>query len=82
MELTIYNVYVNMESQEQYDRMKQICIDNGLPYEKDDGDFIFEKYQPYVFRYSPSFKTFCDWMFDSNLHFTEITEQEFLKLII
>ena len=30
MEKTIYNVYVIMESQEQCDRMKQLCIDNGL----------------------------------------------------
>jgi len=30
MEKTIYNVYVVMESQEQSDRMKQLCIDNGL----------------------------------------------------
>jgi len=28
---TIYNTYVVMESQEQCDRMKQLCIDNGLP---------------------------------------------------
>jgi hypothetical protein len=29
--LTIYNVYVEMENQEQCDRMKQLCIDNELP---------------------------------------------------
>jgi len=28
---TIYNTYVKMESQEQCDRMKKVCIENGLP---------------------------------------------------
>jgi len=27
----IFNVYVVMESQEQCDRMKQVCVENGLP---------------------------------------------------
>jgi len=31
MEKNIYSVYVPMENQEQCDRMKQLCIDNGLP---------------------------------------------------
>mgnify|MGYP003402789722 FL=1 len=28
---TIYNTYVVMESQDQCDRIKQLCIDNNLP---------------------------------------------------
>lgn len=28
---TIYNTYVVMESQEQCNRMKQLCVDNELP---------------------------------------------------
>lgn len=28
---TIFNTYIEVESQEQADRLKQVCIDNGLP---------------------------------------------------
>jgi len=31
MKKTIYNVSVLMEDQAQCDRMKQLCLDNGLP---------------------------------------------------
>ena len=39
---TIYNVAVLMESQEQCNRMKQLCIDNGLPIWDDDLAFEYE----------------------------------------
>jgi hypothetical protein len=31
MKKTIYNTFIRVTSQEQCDRLKQICIDNGLP---------------------------------------------------
>ncbi len=43
MKKTIYNVYVLMESQEQCDRMKQVCIDYGLPYWEFEDAFKFNE---------------------------------------
>jgi hypothetical protein len=74
-----------MESQEQCDRMKQVCIDNELPYEKGDYDFTYDKTRHFedrdVFRFSESFKTFDIWLFDESLNFNEVTETEFLQLL-
>ena len=38
---TIYNVYVEMQSQEQCDRMKQLCLDNKLVIWDDEIAFKF-----------------------------------------
>lgn len=77
-DLTIYNVYVEMESQEQCDRMKKLCIDNNLPiweYEKgwsielgtifgccDDGDFFI-------------------LINNDDMNHQKVTEQEFINLL-
>jgi len=79
MEKTIYNVFIKMESQEQCDRMKQICINNGLDYEKDKGDFNFLDDGTDVFRFSNSFKAFSIW--DENERFERVTEKEFIELL-
>lgn len=42
MKLTIYNTYVVMNSQEQCNRMKQLCIDYGLPIWVDAASFVFD----------------------------------------
>jgi len=79
---TIYNTFVIMESQEQCDRMKQLCIDNRLPYWKDYSD---------AFHYVDKYDVFS-YASDSNMFFilaskegvpesTEITEQEFIELL-
>lgn len=75
---TIYNVYVPIESQEQADRMKQICIDYGLPYWKNTIAFRYDK------GYEATFECF-------ELEFgvwngypknkTQVTESEFLELL-
>lgn len=77
MKKTIYNVYIPVESQEQADRLKQLCIDNGLPYSKDDLDFFLAK--NLVFRYSFVFQEFQMWFYDEE--FTQSTEQEFIELL-
>jgi len=71
---TIYNTYVVMESQEQCDRMKSLCVDNNL---KTDRDMCFEKYD--VFRYSKVFREFGNWNEDDM--FDETTEKEFIELL-
>ena len=40
--LTIYNTTVKVTSQEQADRLKQICIDYGLPIWDDKDAFVLD----------------------------------------
>jgi len=78
---TIYNTYVVMESQEQCDKMKQLCIDNKLKLgtHKDDYKFVKNSFYKNTFRFSELYNSFNIWWIDENL--TEITEQEFIKLL-
>jgi len=75
---TIYNTYVTMESQEQCDRMKQLCIDNGLPIWDCSIGFVFIKDISY-FSYSKvlNFAIYGTY-FEEEI---EITEQEFIELL-
>ena len=88
MKKSIYNVYVVMESQEQCDRMKQLCIDNELPIWYDGIAFIFN-YQISGFSektidvFSCENYEFAVW---SELHNNrnpdlQVTEQEFIELL-
>jgi len=76
---TIYNTYVVMESQEQCDRMKQLCIDNGLPFGKNITSFELIISLKYLFfYYSQNSKAF--FIGDSKDR-TQITEHEFIELL-
>jgi len=79
---TIYNTYVVMESQEQCDRMKQLCIDNKLP--------IWENYISFSFGSKENCFEFCEIEFyvtscnviPHTLNGKEqINEQEFVELL-
>lgn len=76
---TIYNTYVVMESQEQCDRMKQLCIDNGLPYWHDFDFKPLPTQKNYVFFYF-YYGVFCNYKYNSE-NLTQITEQEFIELL-
>ena len=76
---TIYNVYVEMESQAQCDRMKQLCLDNGLPILDSDYAFIFFNEIEEYFEFDQISKTF--YVSYVNLKQKKVTESEFLKLI-
>ncbi len=79
---TIYNTYVVMESQEQCDRMKQLCIDNGLPINKEEWDYhsIYGNQFYHTEFYQDDGGTgFC--IFFKSEHSTQITEQEFIELL-
>jgi len=75
---TIYNTYVEMESQEQCDRMKQLCIDNKLK--------IWDSYVGFELLESNKFfcidedGDFCVIIPTDKQHY-EITEQEFIELL-
>jgi len=82
---TIYNTYVVMESQEQCDRMKQLCLDNGLPIWDFETSFLFYKELSNQFYYTidPTQTGFIygfTVLMDSE-HKTEITESEFIELL-
>lgn len=75
--LTIYEVYVEMQDQAQCNRMKQLCVDNGLPIEP----YFFmlnEQWNIFEFTEIP-FKHFGLWT--SNNNNTKVTEQEFIELL-
>ena len=79
MKKTIYNVYVPMESQEQCDRMKQLCIDYGLKYWRDEIAFQFDGLE-----HNPFFKwndDFSNWDGYGNSNYIQVTEQEFIELL-
>lgn len=78
---TIYNTYVEMESQEQCDRMKQLCIDNGLRIWDVKMAFDIELHSR-IFRHSTGNEFIGDFaVYNSIDELTKITEQEFIELL-
>lgn len=81
---TIYNTYVVMESKKQCDRMKQLCIDNGLPIWKEYKAFHFSNIYKNVFHYNFMVTGVFSvaWYSKTNIKgLTQITEQEFIELL-
>ena len=78
--LTIYNVYVEMQDQAQCDRMKQLCIDNGLKWGKLSTSFEIDKeLNYYKFHFSKNSDLF--FIGDNYYNFKKVTEQEFIELL-
>ena len=83
MKLTIYNTAVKMESQDQCDRMKALCIEHKLPIWEDEDAFEYFDELDY-FLYDNGSKQF--FVFELSTSFEErnntiITEQEFINLL-
>lgn len=79
---TIYNTYVVMESQKQCDRMKQLCIDNGLPIPYNYKNFEMDENNN-LFHYTEWQEIFFVFSNMSNVDDsqTQITEKEFIELL-
>jgi hypothetical protein len=75
---TIYNVAVLMDSQETCDRMKQLCLDNGLPIWDDKVGFEYDKKYKY-FRSVSYVKEF--FISCRTFNRTLVTESEFIELL-
>jgi len=76
--LTIYNVYVEMQDQAQCDRMKQLCVDNGLTIDID-RRFVFDFKGDYFEFYENEFYVYYYNVKKSNK--TKVTEREFIELL-
>lgn len=74
--LTIYNTTIHVKSQEQADRLKQVCVDYGLPIW--DNFSLSERHiKTHFFRYMHG--VFSTWHIVENS--TTITESEWMELL-
>jgi len=76
---TIYNVYVPIESQEQANRMKELCLEYELPIWDDKIAFEFNYNRKKYFEFDKTDKDFFITSFPEN--YTQLTEQEFIELL-
>ncbi len=80
-DLTIYNVYVEMESQEQCDRMQKLCIDNDLCIWYNPIAFDFIKEASFVFNYF-EYEFYVDSFKPIAMkNKTKVTEGQFINLL-
>lgn len=76
MKQTIFTVFVPMQDQSQCDRMKQLCLDNGLQsFYKNHTMWTLEKIFPHFGFYKGYFG-----IFDLKGK-TQVTEAEFIELL-
>lgn len=81
MKKTIYNTYVLMESQEQCDRMKQLCIDNGLPVWGNKIAFEFQTKENCFECCGNVFFVTSSNVIPDFTNKTQVTEQDFIELL-
>jgi len=81
MKKSIYNVYVAMQDQEQCDRMKQLCIDNRLPYWKGGSGLSYDVLYGNQFYYGKISTGDCFVVIYNSEHTTQVTEQKFIELL-
>lgn len=79
---TIYNTYIEVTSQEQADRLKQMCIDNRLPIWEHEVAFIYIENDSFCcFNISKHFFLFNHKEYTDTQSNEKVTEEEFLKLL-
>ena len=86
MKKTIFNVYVAMDSQETCNRMKAVCLENGLPIWDDNVGFNYKIRCVFAYNKNPEVKEF--YCLKSQIiieefteGYTQVTEAEFLELL-
>jgi len=78
MKLTIFDVCVPMQDQEQCDRMKQVCVDNNLKTPKSfDGFRLYGSFKYFHYGASSEHFSVFSWIGD----YTQVTEADFLILL-
>lgn len=83
---TIYNTYIEVKSQKQAYRLKQICIDNNLPIWDDDIAFdksITKENEKSLFSYTKEYDEFyiIDVLKQNRCDKQKVTESEWLELL-
>ena len=76
MRKTIYNVYVVMDSQATCDRMKQLCIENELPYMNNFNPYDYNNFGFFYYWLD----VFCNFL-EPMAHQIRVTETEFIELL-
>jgi hypothetical protein len=79
----IFNSHVKMQSQEQCNRMKNLCIDNGLPIFRCKSSFIYDEEFGNSFYYTldPESNKYAFVVLFASEHKNEITEKEFIEIL-
>ena len=77
---TIYNTYVEMQIQEQCDRMKQLCLDNKLTIWEDEIAFKFHDEED-IFGCSDNKEFYILPHKNCMTNSFSVTEQEFIELL-
>lgn len=72
---TIFNTYIEVTSQPQADRLKQVCVDNGLPIWHNRIAFMIYKSSKY---FSIKYGEFFVGAFQRGL---KVTEPEWMELL-
>ena len=76
---TIYNTFVQIESQDQADKLKELCVEKGLNYYWNDDEsfnFVEDEWDYFVFDEDE-----CFLVSNSNFGKKEVTEEEFIELL-
>jgi len=76
---TIYNTFVKLDSQKQANKLKKACIEKGLNYYWNDNEtfkYIDGQWDIFIFDNNN-----CFLVSNENFNKTEVTEQEFIKMI-
>jgi hypothetical protein len=86
MKKTIFNVAVPMQDQEQCDRMKAVCLENGLPIWEDNVGFNYKRLCVFAYNKNPVVKEFYCLKAQIIIEeftegYTQVTEAEFLELL-
>lgn len=84
MTKSIYNVYVPIDSQEQADRMKQLCLNYGLPLWDDEYAFEYyghEKYNLFEFDDKEFYVCTPNESYVESSYRIQVTEEEFIDLL-
>jgi hypothetical protein len=86
MKKTIFTVAVPMQDQAQCDRMKAVCLENGLPIWVDDVGFSYIDGCVFAYNKNPVVKEFYCLKAQIIIEeftegYTQVTEAEFLELL-
>lgn len=83
MKKSIYNVFILIESQEQADRMLEVCKEYGLPYWNNKVGWNYGGWHKTIFSFDEQDKEFFCYnaIYTEIENETQVTESEFIELL-